>query len=235
METEMGETITITMADGTFSAYLARPAAAPAPAVVVLHEVFGVNCDMRATCDELAERGFLAICPDLFWRQEPGVELSQWTEAEWNKGLALYKAYDYDKGLSDIADTLKAARKLDGASGKAGVIGFCLGGLLTFLTAAGGHADVAAAYYPGRAEKHLDQADAVSIPMLMHLGEEDEFISKDAQQQIKEGFACNGDVKIYSYPGCSHAFARHTGVHYDPGAATIANNRTWAFLAEHLG
>ena len=226
----MGETITITAADGVFSAYLARPAASPAPAVVVLHEVFGVNSDLRATCNELAQRRYLALCPDLFWRQEPGVDLSHWTEAEWKKGLALYNAYDYDKGLSDIADTLKAARALDHSSGKAGVMGFCMGGLLTFLTAARGHADAAVAYYPGGADKHLDKAAAVSIPMLMHLGEEDEFISKDAQRQIKEGFAQNGAVKIYSYPGCSHAFARHTGAHYDPAAAQTANNRTWAFF-----
>ena len=230
----MGETITITATDGVFSAYLARPAASPAPSVVVLHEVFGVNSDLRATCNELAERGYLALCPDLFWRQEPGVDLSHWTEAEWKKGLELYNAYDYDKGLSDIADTLEAARALHTASGKAGVMGFCMGGLLTFMTAGRGNADAAVAYYPGGADKHLDKAAAVSIPMLIHLGEEDEFISKDAQRQIKEGFAQNSAVKIYSYPGCSHAFARHTGAHYDPVASETANNRTWAFFAERL-
>lgn len=230
----MGETVRITSADGIFSAYLARPAVSPAPSIVVLQELFGVNSDLRATCDELAERGFLALSPDLFWRQEPGVDLSHWSEAEWQKGLALYNAYDYDKGLADIADTLKAARSLDNASGKAGVIGFCMGGLLTFLTAARGGADAAVAYYPGGAEKHLEKAAAVTIPMLVHLGEEDEFISKDAQRQIKQAFADNGAVTVYSYPGCSHAFARHTGAHYDPAAAKLANNRTWAFLAERL-
>ena len=230
----MGETITINAADGVFSAYLAKPTASPAPAVVVLHEVFGVNSDLRATCEELAERGYLALCPDLFWRQEPGVDLSNWTESEWKKGLALYYAYDYGKGLSDIANTLKAARSLNHASGKAGVMGFCMGGLLTFLTAARGHADAAVAYYPGGAEKHLDRAAAVTIPMLTHLGEEDEFISKDAQRQIKEAFANNDHVTIHSYHGCSHAFARHTGAHYDPAAAALANDRTWDFFAEHL-
>jgi len=76
--------------------------------------------------------------------------------------------------------------------------------------------------------------DAVTVPMLMHLGEEDEFISKDAQRRIKEAFAGNPHVEIHSYPGCSHAFARHTGVHYDPAAASIANGRTWTFFAKHL-
>jgi dienelactone hydrolase len=162
-ERKVGETITITSADRHFSAYLARPATRPAPSVVVLHEVFGVNSDLRATCDELAERGFLALCPDLFWRQEPGVDLSHWSEVEWQKGLALYNAYDYGNGLVDIADTLKAARTLDGASGKAGVMGFCMGGLLTFLTAAHGHADATVAYYPGGAEQHLNQASTAIL------------------------------------------------------------------------
>jgi carboxymethylenebutenolidase len=83
---------------------------------VVLHEVFGVNADLRETCHELADKGYIAICPDLFWHQEPGVDLPHWTEAEWRKGLALYSAYDFDAGVSDVADTVAAARTLDGAS-----------------------------------------------------------------------------------------------------------------------
>ncbi|MGA3190595.1 MAG: dienelactone hydrolase family protein [Bryobacteraceae bacterium] len=230
----MSENICITTLDGTFSAYVARPNVQPAPAIVVLHEVFGVNSDMRATCQELADRGYIAICPDLFWRQEPGLDLSHWTDAEWKKGLELYNAYNLETGVSDIEDTITAARNIDGASGKVGVMGFCLGGLLTFLTSAQGNADGAVAYYPGSAENHLEEAAAVSIPLMVHLGEEDEFISKDAQQKIKNSFATNSEVTIYSYPGCSHAFARHTGVHYDAPAARIANDRTWAFFDQEL-
>jgi carboxymethylenebutenolidase len=230
----MSESIRITTLDGTFSAYVARPSVQPAPVIVVLHEVFGVNSDMRATCHELADRGYIAVCPDLFWRQEPGLDLSHWTDAEWKKGLALYNAYNLESGVSDIADTIAAARRFDGASGKVGVMGFCLGGLLTFLTAARCNADSGVAYYPGSAENHLEEAAAVSIPMMIHLGEEDEFISKDAQQKIKDGFASNSEVKIFSYPGCSHAFARHTGVHYDPSAAETANARTWEFFDHQL-
>ena len=114
-------------------------------------------------------------------------------------------------------------------------MGFCMGGLLTFLTgAARGHADAAVAYYPGGADKHLGKAAAVSIPMLMHLGEEDEFISKDAQRQIKEGFAQNGAVKIYSYPGCSHAFARHHGGSLLTRRGTDCKQSNLGFLDEHL-
>jgi carboxymethylenebutenolidase len=213
---------------------MARPKTLPAPAVVVLQEIFGVNMDMRETCDELAAQGFIAVCPDLFWRQEPGLDLNHWSDAEWKKGLALYAAYDRDKGVRDIVDTAHTAGQLDGASGKVGVMGFCLGGLMTFLTAAREKIDAAVAYHGGETEKYLDEADKITAPMLMHLAEEDEFISKEAQTKIKTALSNKPNVEIYSYPGCNHAFARHTGTHYNAAAAAKANGRTWQFLHDHL-
>ncbi len=231
----MSQTINIPTEGGEFSAYIARPTNASAPAVVVLHEVFGVNEDMRQTCLELADRGFIAIAPELFWRQERGVDLNTWSEEEWKKGLALYTAYDRDTGVRDVLATVRAAERLEGASGKVGVMGFCLGGLMTYLTAARHTVDAAVAYHGGDTESYLGEARAIAAPLLMHLAEEDEFISKDAQSRIKAALADVPSAKIYSYSGCNHAFARHTGVHYDAKAATLANGRTWAFLAAHLG
>ena len=230
----MKDRITIEGRDGAFGAYMARPKTLPAPAVVVLQEIFGVNMDMREWCDELAARGFIAVCPDLFWRQEPGLDLNHWSDAEWKKGLAIYAVYDRNKGVRDIVDTAHAAGQLDGASGKVGVMGFCLGGLMTFLTAAREKIDAAVAYHGGDTEKYLDEADKITAPMLMHLAEEDEFISKEAQRKIKAALSNKPTVEIYSYPGCNHAFARHTGTHYDAAAAAKANGRTWQFLHDHL-
>ncbi|HWF93881.1 MAG TPA: dienelactone hydrolase family protein [Xanthobacteraceae bacterium] len=231
----MSQTINIQTEGGEFSAYLARPTNASAPVVVVLHEVFGVNEDMRQTCLELADKGFLAIAPELFWRQERGVDLNTWSDEEWKKGLALYTAYDRDTGVRDVVATVRAAEQLEGASGKVGVMGFCLGGLMTYLTAARHDLDAAVAYHGGDTESYLDEAEAITAPLLMHLAEEDEYISRDAQARIKAALASVPSATIYSYPGCNHAFARHTGVHYDAKAAALANGRTWAFLAEHLG
>jgi carboxymethylenebutenolidase len=231
----MSQTINIQTEGGEFSAYVARPTETTAPAVVVLHEVFGVNDDIRLTCDELASEGFIAIAPDLFWRQERGVDLSSWSDAEWRKGLALYGAYDRDVGVRDVIATVRAAGQLQGASGKVGVMGFCLGGLLTYLTAARHEIDAAVAYHGGDTERYLDEARGITAPLLMHLAEEDEFISKDAQARIKAALAEVPSATVYSYPGCNHAFARHTGLHYDAQAAALANGRTWAFLAKHLG
>jgi carboxymethylenebutenolidase len=230
----MKDRITIEGRDGTFVAYIARPKALPAPPVVVLQELFGVNADIRKTCDELAEQGFIAVAPDLFWRQEPGVDLNHWSDAEWKKGLALYAGYNRNKGVLDIADTAHAAGQLDGASGKVAVMGFCLGGLMAFLTAARAKIDAAVAYHGGDTEKYLDEVGGITAPMLMHLAEEDEFISKEAQAKIKAALADRPNVEIYSYPGCNHAFARHTGTHYNAAAAAMANRRTWQFLRDRL-
>src|ERR1700692_1710892 len=104
--------ITVNGQGGTFTAYIARPKTSPASAVVVLQELFGVNADIRKTCDELAEQGFIAVSPDLFWRQEPGIDLSVTSEADWQHGLRVYQAYDRDAGATDVKDTAIAVAKL---------------------------------------------------------------------------------------------------------------------------
>jgi carboxymethylenebutenolidase len=230
----MGEYIAITVADGAFQAYLARPGAAVAPSVVVLHEVFGVNADLRETCDALASQGFLAVCPDLFWRQSPGTNLSVTSDADWNRGLALYGAYDRNQGVLDIVETLKVASHLHGATGKAGVMGYCLGGLMTFLTAARSQVDAAVEFHGADTEKYLNEAPAITAPMIVHLAEEDEFISKAAQAEIKSALAAKPNIEVFSYPGCHHAFSRHGGTHYDAAAAAQANARTFSFLRKNL-
>jgi len=230
----MADRIVIEGRDGTFNVYIARPKALPAAAVVVLQELFGVNADIRKTCDELAEQGFVAVAPDLFWRQEPGVDLSVTSEPDWQHGLRLYQAYDRDAGVRDIKDTLNAVAKLPECTGKIAVQGYCLGALMTFLTAVRGQVNAAVAYHGADTEKYLDEADSLSAPLLMHLGEEDEFISKAAQAEIKAALAGKANATVYSYPGQRHAFARHNGTHYNAAAAALANGRTGEFLQREL-
>jgi carboxymethylenebutenolidase len=230
----MENQIVIESPDGTFRAYIARPKALPAPAVVVLHEVFGVNADIRKTCDELAEQGFVAVAPDLFWRQEPGVDLSVTSEPDWQHGLRLNEAYDRDAGARDVKDSVEVVAKLPECAGKVAVLGYCLGGLMTFLTAARYGVDAGVAYHGGDTEKYLGEVDGLLAPLLMHLAEEDEFISKSAQAAIKTALASKPNATVYSYPGQSHAFARRNGLHYNAAAATLANRRTGEFLHQQL-
>src|SRR5437899_821714 len=121
----MISSITIETIDGSFKAYCASPATLPAPVIVVLHEIFGVNADMRATCYELSKQVYLAVCPDLFWRMEPGVDLTDRSEAEWKRAFDFYSRFDRERGVSDVGATLEAARRLPGATGRVGMMGFC--------------------------------------------------------------------------------------------------------------
>src|SRR3954464_6698770 len=131
----MGERTTITVEDGSFSAYVARPKAASAAAVVVIQEIFGVNQVMRDITDGLAGQGYLAVCPDLFWRIEPGIDITDQSDAEWKRAFELFNAFDVDAGVKDIAATIAEVRQRPDCNGKVGAVGFCLGGLLAFLTA----------------------------------------------------------------------------------------------------
>src|SRR5216684_1262965 len=233
-EKTMKDRITIEGRDGAFGAYIARPKALPAPAVVVLQELFGVNADIRKTCDDLAEQGLIAVAPDLFWRQEPGVDLTVTSEADWQYGLRLYQAYDRDAGVRDVKDTVNAVGQLPGCTGRVAVLGYCLGALMVFLTAVNDGVDAAVAYHGGDTEKYLGEVNGLHAPLLMHLAEEDEFISKAAQAAIKAALAKKPNTTVYSYPGQNHAFSRHNGTHYNAAAAALAKGRTCEFLHQHL-
>jgi carboxymethylenebutenolidase len=227
--------ITIQAEDGSFNCYVARPAgSAPASVIVVLQEIFGVNAGIRSIADSYAAQGYIAVAPDLFWRAEAGLDMSEASEGDWAKGFALYSAYDFDKGVRDIAATVAAARTMQGASGKVAVTGYCLGGLLTYLSAARSRADAFVAYYGGATEKYAAEAAKVQDPLLYHLAEEDEYIGKEAQAAIKAAFSGNPNIELHTYPGCNHAFARPGGNHYDAAAAELANGRTAAFFKQHL-
>src|SRR5712692_8056784 len=217
-ENTMEDRITIEGRDGAFSAYIARPKALPAPAVVVLHEVFGVNADIRKTCDELAEQGFVAVTPDLFWRQEPGVDLSVTSEPDWQHGLRLYQAYDRDAGARDVKDTDNAVSKLPGCIGKVAVLGYCLGALMVFLTAVRHGVDAAVAYHGGDSENYIGEIDGLHAPMLLQLAWEDEFISKSAQPESKSVLTSKPKAAVFSYPGRHPGFSRHNGAHYHAAA-----------------
>jgi carboxymethylenebutenolidase len=230
----MKDRIKIDSRNGVFAAYIAQPETLPAPGVVVLHEVFGVNADIRKHCDEFAEQGFIAVAPDLFWRQEPGVDLSVTSEPDWQHGLRLYQAYDRDDGAGDVKDTADAVAKLAECTGKVAVLGYCLGGLMTFLTAVRYGVDAAVVYHGGDTEKYLSEVDGLHAPLLMHLAEEDEFISKPAQVKIKAALARRPTATVYSYPGQRHAFTRHNGAYYNAAAAALANARTREFLHQQL-
>lgn len=228
------KTITVTTADGSFSAYVARPAIEPAPTIVVIQEIFGVNAVMRGICDDLAAKGYLAVCPDLFWRIEPGIDITDKTEAEMKRAFELFGLFNVDKGVSDIAATLAAIKTDAGSNGKVGAVGFCLGGLLAALTAFRTDSVATVSYYGVGIQDVVGEAANLKHPLLLHIAGEDQFVPKAAQDQIIAGVTGNPQVAFYTYPGEQHAFARKGGAHYSVGAATLADERTQAFFKQNL-
>jgi carboxymethylenebutenolidase len=230
----MGETQTIRTPDGEFSAYVARPSAAKAPAIVVIQEIFGVNAMMRGIADDLAAEGFLAVCPDLFWRIEPGIDITDQSEGEWKKAFELYNAFDVDLGVKDIAAAIAHARQDPACAGKVGAVGFCLGGLLAFLSGTRTDVDAAVGFYGVGIEKHLAETDMLNDPLLLHIAEEDQFVPKEAQALIVASLKNHPQVELYTYPGRDHAFARRGGEHYDAADASLARERTLALFRKAL-
>jgi carboxymethylenebutenolidase len=230
----MGERTSISTPDGSFSAYIARPAQTPAAAIVVIQEIFGVNQVMREITDGLAGQGYLAICPDLFWRIEPGVDITDQSEAEWQKAFGYFNAFDVDAGVKDIAVTIDTIRKDPGCNGKVGAVGFCLGGLLAYLTAARTSVDATVSYYGVGIDGRLGEASGIKRPLLMHIAEEDGFVPKEAQAKIIDALKPNPLVEIHTYPGCDHGFARTGGQHYNAEATAKAGGLSLGFLQKNL-
>ncbi|MBU1379174.1 MAG: dienelactone hydrolase family protein [Alphaproteobacteria bacterium] len=231
----MGEHISVSTPEGEFSAYVARPKAAQAPAVVVIQEIFGVNQVMRDITDGLAEHGYLAICPDLFWRIEPGIDITDKSEAEWKRAFELFNAFDVDQGVKDIKATIKTIREDAGSNGKVGAVGFCLGGKLAFLTATRTDVDAAVSYYGVGLEGIVGEAEKLTRPLLMHIAEEDQFVPKEAQAIILQALKDHPQVEIHTYAGRDHAFARVGGEHYDEADAKLAGGRTLQFFQRTIG
>jgi carboxymethylenebutenolidase len=231
----MGDYQTIKVGDGEFRAYVARPVAAKAPAVVVIQEIFGVNKVMRDITDGLAGQGYLAICPDLFWRIEPGIDITDQSKEEWDKAFHLFNTFKVDTGVEDIAATVDHVRSDAGCSGKAGAVGFCLGGLLAFLTATRTSADATVSYYGVGLDNVIGEAKGTTKPILLHIAEEDGFVPKAAQAAIIAGVKDQPNVTVYTYPGQDHAFARMGGEHYNQEAADLAGRRSLDFFKQHLG
>ena len=229
------ESVTIPSPDGDFSAYLAHPGAEPAAAIVVIQEIFGINAFVRETCDKLAAHGYLAIAPDLFWRIEPGVQLTDQTDADWKRAFELYNAFDVDAGIKDIAATIDWVRGQPTCNKKVGAIGFCLGGLLAYLTATRTDSDANVSYYGVGIQTYTGEADKLANPLLLHIAEEDEFVPKDAQATLLSALKNHPQIEIHTYPGRDHAFARTGGAHYDAADAALAEGRTLAFFKKALG
>ena len=228
-------TVNILREDGLgFDAFLALPDSGSGPGIIVLQEIFGINFVMREVCHNLAAQGYVAICPDLFWRLEAGVELCDKTEGEWAKAFDLYQNFDVDQGIIDSKETLQFLLNHKACSGKIGAVGYCLGGKLAYLMATRTNVDCSVGFYGVGIENDLGESTNIISPHIQHMAEEDQFVPKEVQKKLSSELSTNENITIYSYPGVDHAFARINGAHYDQEAAELANTRTSEFFKSHL-
>ena len=231
----MSEMVTISTLDGdnSFNAYVARPAGSPKAAIVVIQEIFGINAGIRRKCDKLAEDGYLAVAPDLFWQFEDGIELDPDIEPEMNKALDLFGKFDQDQGIRDIEAAIKFARSQGCA--KVGAVGYCLGGRLAYMTAARTDSDATVGYYAVGIDNLLHEKHAIANPLILHIPTEDGFVDKATQEAMHEGLDDHPKVVLHDYEGLDHGFATEFGKRRSEEAANLADSRTSEFFAEHLG
>ena len=220
--------------DGSFGAYVAEPAGTPRAAIVIIQEIFGINEGIRRKCDRWAGKGYLAVAPDLFWRLQPGVELDPDQEAEFKQALDLMGRFDQDQGVRDIEATIRAARTRSGG-GKVGCVGYCLGGRLAFMTAARTDVDASVGYYAVGLDGLLHEKNAIARPLLLHIAGDDGFVPPPVQAKMHEALGDHPRVTLYDYPDEDHGFAAEMGRRRSERSARLADERTEAFLAEHLG
>ena len=232
----MSETVTISTLDheGSFDCYCARPAGEASAAIVVIQEIFGVNAGIRQKCDKLAEAGYLALAPDLFWRVQPGIELDPDVEAEFKTALDHMSNFDQNEGVRDIEATIRYARDKLGCA-KVGAVGYCLGGRLAFMTAARTDADASVGYYAVGIDSLLREKHAIAHPLMLHIPTADHFVPPEVQKAMHEGLDDHPKVTLHDYPGEDHGFATETGQRRSDEAAQLADSRTAAFFAANLG
>lgn len=231
-----GRYIQVPSKDGTFAAYLTASVDGSGPGIVLCQEIFGVNAAMRAVADHLAEEGYTVLVPDLFWRQEPGVELG-YEQEDFARAFALYKDFNENLGVADIQASLAHLRGLPECSGdELGVVGYCLGGKLAYLAACRlPEVACAVAYYGVGIENALGELEGLRGRLVLHIPELDDFCPPPAREAIVQALARLPRTEAYVYPGVGHAFARPAGAHYDKPSALLAHERSIATLRRVLG
>lgn len=223
----MSEKATVQAGDGhQFSVYVARPAAKPIAGLVVVQEIFGVNRHIRSVADGYANDGFLAVAPALFDRIERDVELTYEGE-DARKASALLQKTDLAKSLADLDATLAFVRQQTGA--KTGVIGYCFGGLLAWLSSTRLHPDCAVGYYAGRIGDFA--AETPRVPVQLHFGRLDTHIPA---AQVDKVHAAHPHVQINWYEEAGHGFNCDMRPSYNAQASALARGRALAFLDKHL-
>lgn len=218
---------------GEMNQYVAQPTAVPKAAIIVIQEIFGVNPGIQKKCDAWARAGYLAVAPDLFWRFAPGCDLDPDIPEQLNEAFGHFQQYDANDGVMDIEAVIKSLHA-QGIS-KVGCVGYCLGGRLAYMAACRTDISASVGYYGVMIDQMLDESHAIANPLMLHIPTADHFVGPEAQAAIHAGLGSHPKVTLHDYEGLDHGFAAEMGNRRDEAGATLADSRTMAFFAEHLG
>lgn len=226
--------VKIPIRDGgaTMGGYLASPDGESLGSVIAIMEIWGVNETMRKHAQEFAAAGYTCLVPDLFWRQEPGVELSDMSQADVPHALDLYYGFDYDLGVRDMEDAASFLQARDGR--EVGAVGYCLGGKLCYLMCCRTEINCAVGYYGTYIEHSIREVGNLHRPFLLHMAGKDLMVPAPISNFLVQKLSPNPLVSIHHYPQAEHAFARFGSPPYRKDDADLALERTLAFFGRHL-
>lgn len=226
------ETIAVPMRDGSMTGWLALPDGKAKGAIIAIMEIWGVNETMRAHAREFAQAGYVCFVPDLFWRQEAGVELSDRNPADVEKAFDLYYGFDYDTGVEDMVDCAEWLQREFGLP--VGAVGYCLGGKLCYLMCCRTDIACAVAYYGTYIEHEIREVGNLHRPFMLHMAMKDRWVQREVNDLLVRKLSPNPLVTIHQYPDADHAFARIGGLTYSAPEATAALKRTLLFCDANL-
>jgi carboxymethylenebutenolidase len=219
---------------GTFRAYMSLPhgadKGAKGPGIVLIQEIFGVNSHIRGVADQYASDGYTVLAPDIFWRMQPMVDLG-YGEKDFEQARGYMQKMDFAAAVKDLAATVAVLRGLPECTGKVASIGYCMGGMLSYLCAANAGVDAAVCYYGGGIHTKLDEAAKIKCPLLFHFAGDDAHIPAEAVESVKKTFAGREGVRIDVYPGANHGFNCWDRQAYNQQSAALARGRSLSFLA----
>ena len=218
---------------GEVPAFVVQPTGTARGTIIVVQEVFGVNPGIRQKAQDWAALGYLAVAPDIFWRQKPGVDLNPYIPEEFSKAINLMQGHDFVRGLADLRAVLAWVRQQQ--PGKVGLVGFCMGGLIAYYMAARTDIEAAVGYYGVGIAELVGEADTIAGQLLLHIPQADHFVDAGQQAAMHAGLDGKMHITLFDYEGLGHGFADTFGTRRNEAGAQLADERTKAFFANVVG
>jgi carboxymethylenebutenolidase len=200
---------------GNMPAFVALPPSGTGAGLVLLQEIFGVTDYLTGRARDLADLGYVVVVPELYWRLGPHISTDEQTEAGLQAAFGYFGQLDLALAADDAVASLEYVRGLQQTAGRAGVMGFCLGGRLAFEVGVRSNPDVVVSYYGSGIAERLDDAAKLTCPVLFHFGGADAYLPPEQAERILTAFASHPDAEAHSHPGAGHAFDNHRAPIFD--------------------